>query len=124
VLDNEQVFSGFEVLIAVLLKIEVFYRRLEEPFASIFKCKQSKKCEETLFESLRPDNEGTTFLLKVGNGLPIDTGNIPVDLRACFAFPFSVLVLHCLFFFLPAQKKMWRSRCRWWSRSSVGIVVA
>jgi hypothetical protein len=73
VIDNQQVFSGFEVLTAVLLKIEVFYRRFEEPFAFIFKYKQSKKSEETLFESLYPDNEGTTFLLPVGNSLPVDT---------------------------------------------------
>jgi len=72
VIDNQQVFSGFEVLTAVLLKTEVFNRGFEGPFAFIFKCKQSKKSEETLFESFHPDNEGTTFLLTVGNSLPVD----------------------------------------------------
>ena len=68
-LVNQQVFSGFELLTAVLLKIEVFYRRFEQ-FAFIFNCKQSKKSEETLFESLHPDKEGTAFVL---NCLPVDT---------------------------------------------------
>jgi hypothetical protein len=73
VLDNQQVFSGFEVLTAVLLKTEVFYRRFEEPCAFIFTCKQFKKSEETFFESLHPDNDGTTFPLNIGTCLPVDT---------------------------------------------------
>ena len=73
VLDNQQVFSGFEVLTAVLLETVVFYGRFEEPCAFMFKCKQSKNSEETFFESLHPDNDGTAFLLNVGTCLPVDT---------------------------------------------------